>query len=553
MLLLYGLGLFPCLPLFSESGKWVIAAQKFEIASGTENNTVNDKTSELLPADILEKIGDTIIRNVLPDEQFERSKYKLRTERQSLFLQLSAEYKKRDSLVLANYSDYKLKTAIKESEKKIKEIQKKIDTNLEGLKTATEENERKMAEISEGNVESETDDSELSRYRNLFRKMFVKDESLIQQEQLAFYNNDASRLYTPSSDLKELEVTDALYEKAVVSAGINTLLTGTFSKYGDYMSVYVDVYNYPGVKKIGSATEVGTVQELELITNSIAMQIVPFLANSLPVRLEVTMEPVEAVRNSAIYIDGDLQDLRDGEIIIGSGIHTIQFTSDGYKTAETTYSFEGNKAYKIEVNFEKPKSGFLQVGLKKPIEGNLIMNGERALEIEPHKSQIAINGKQILGEFITENGETSFFYVPKKLTFDGSYVVINPKPMDRMAYIEKRRKIMYTSYSIFVISLIPTFYTYANYNNNVNLYVNEQVDYTTAKNWQTATNITRGITIGCAVFWVYELVRYLVAANSVLPQNAKAGKIELPEIQIINNDETNQNEEINETTDGETE
>ena len=47
-----------------------------------------------------------------------------------------------------------------------------------------------------------------------------------------------------------------------------------------------------------------------------------------------------------------------------------------------------------------------------------------------------------------------------------------------------------------------------------------------AEKWQTATNVTRFITIGCGVFWGYELVRYLIAANSVLPQNARAAKEE---------------------------
>ena len=55
----------------------------------------------------------------------------------------------------------------------------------------------------------------------------------------------------------------------------------------------------------------------------------------------------------------------------------------------------------------------------------------------------------------------------------------------------------------------------------MNLYKNYQTDLETARNWQTATNVTRFITIGCGVFWGYELVRYLIAANSVLPQNAK--------------------------------
>ena len=95
--------------------------------------------------------------------------------------------------------------------------------------------------------------------------------------------------------------------------------------------------------------------------------------------------------------------------------------------------------------------------------------------------------------------------------------------MDRMAYIDKRRKIMYGTYSIFIMSLIPTFYTYGNYQNYVNLYKNYQTDSETAHKWQTATNITRFISIGCGVLWCYELVRYLIAANSVLPQNALDG------------------------------
>ena len=82
---------------------------------------------------------------------------------------------------------------------------------------------------------------------------------------------------------------------------------------------------------------------------------------------------------------------------------------------------------------------------------------------------------------------------------------------------------MYASYSVFILSLIPTFYCYGNYQNYTNLYKNYQVDYETADRWQTATNVTRFISIGAGVFWGYELVRYLIAANSVLPQNARSG------------------------------
>ena len=525
LLFIFSVLLFASAPLFCEDNKWTIAAQKFTPDSGTPNNAVNDKTGELIPSDILEKIGNSVVRNVMPDEQFERTKYKLRTERQSLFLQLSAEYKRRDALVLSNYSELKLKSALTDSKKKIKEIQKKIDTNLQEEKKAYEKNAQRMQDVADGKAELENKDSELIRYRKLFKNIFVKDENLIQQEQIHFYKDDYTSLFALSDDVKEKDITDPLYEKKVVSAGINTLITGHFSKFDEYISVYVDVYEFPGAKKIGSVAEVGSVQDLELVTNSIAMQIVPMLSNSLPVELELTIGPEEAASGAKVYVDDELQKIENNKIIVDSGIHTIQFISDGYKNAGTTYSFEGNRKYKIEVTFEKPKLGYLQLGLRKPVEGESLMNGERSLEITNVKSQIAINGKEILGEFIAENGETAFFYIPKNLVFDGSYVTINPKPMDRMAYVDKRRKIMYASYSAFMVSLIPTFYTYGNYKNNVNLYRNYQVDYDTAKSWQTATNITRIISIGCGIFWGYELVRYLIAANSVLPQNARAGDL----------------------------
>ena len=534
-----------CLPLFCESGKWVIAAQKFTADAGTQKDAVTDTTAELLPSDILEKIGTSVVRNVFPEEQFERTKYKLRTERQSLFLQLAAEYKKRDSLVLSNYSDFKLKSALSDSNKKIRELEKKIDTNLESLKKAEEENQKKMAEVEAGNFSENNQDSELLRFKNLFKNIFKKDESLIQKEQIAFYKDNFTELYRPSEDIKDLEVTDPVFSKKISDSGINTLLTGHFSKYGDYISVYVDMYSFPGGRKIGSVAEVGIVQDLEILTTSIAMQLVPLISNSFPVKLQLTITPEEAVAKTDIYIDDALQKVEGGNIIIDSGIHTIQFISEGYKNAGTTYSFEGNRSYKIEVNFEKPKSGFIQVGLRKPLEGDILMNGERALEIDGKKSQIAINGKEILGEFVSENGETAFFYIPKKLTFDGSYVTIKPKPMDRMSYIDKRRKIMYASYSAFMVSLIPTFYTYGNYLNYVDLYKNNQVDFETAKQWQNATNITRAITIGLGVFWGYELVRYLIAANSVLPQNARPGDLSQFELYVPpeSGDDSNDNTE----------
>ena len=312
-----------------------------------------------------------------------------------------------------------------------------------------------MAKLAIELANPENKKTELDRYKALFKNIFVRDESLIQQEQITFYKDDYTALYSLPEDQKALSIADPLCEKSIVSAGINSLITGHFSKYGDYISVYVELYSFPGAKKIGAVTEVGSVQELELINTSIVMQIIPLLANSLPVQLEISIQPEDAKDKTMVYIDNVLQKLENGKLIVDSGINTIQFVSEGYKNAGTTYNFEGNKKYKIDVNFEKPETGYIQIGLRKPIEGNLLMNGERALNLGGNKSQISINGKAILGEFIADNGDTAFFYIPQKMMYDGNYVTINPKPMDRMAYIDKRRKIMYGAYSAFILSFQP--------------------------------------------------------------------------------------------------
>ena len=247
------------------------------------------------------------------------------------------------------------------------------------------------------------------------------------------------------------------------------------------------------------------------------------IVNTLPVKFVFSIEPEEAKEKLSIYVDDVLQKMENDTVSLDSGSHRIQFVSEGYKSAGVTYFFEGNKKYNIEVKFEKPVIGHIQLQLKNELPGNIYANAEPALKFDDRNSQISINGNTILGEFITEDNETAFFYIPKKQTFDGSAVTLNPKQRDRTEYVNTRRKWMYGAYTVFMISLIPTFYTFGNFQINKDLYSKHQIDFETAKRWQTASNISSTISICCGVFWGIELIRYLVAANSVLPQNVKPG------------------------------
>ena len=537
-------------PLFGETGKWVIAAQKFQYTRGQSEGAVQSGVSEMLPSAILENLNRSLQRNVMPDEQLERNLYKLRTERQSLYLQLSSEYKKRDALVLEHYSDSKLKSAIKTEEKKIKEIQDKIDANLKDLKDQTEEATFKMNLISNQTVKNDDEElSEFEKFRQLFKNIFVKDKSLYTPETIAFYRNDSASLFKPSENAVKAGITSGTFEKEVVSAGINSLIVGSITGYGDYISVSAELFLYPGAKSAGVVTEIGSTNDMELISSSIAMQLLPLITNAMPVELIIEIFPATAASNSEIYIDDVLQSNDTNNLILDSGVHNIQFISKNYRTAGTSYYFEGNKRYSIQVNFEELKIGNIQIGLKKNIPGEIYANGVKAIPVTDTKSQISIDGNAILGEFIAENGETSFYYIPKKNVLDGNFVKINPKPMDRMSYIDTRRKWMYGAYSVFMLSLIPAFYTDGQFKNKYQLYNKGQIDYSEAHAYQTAMNITRGIAIGCGVFWGYELVRYLIAANSVLPQKAKRG----PATEFVIPDNSNQTDttEENKIDDGE--
>ena len=537
-------------PLFGETGKWVIAAQKFQYTRGQSEGAVQSGVSEMLPSAILENLNRSLQRNVMPDEQLERNLYKLRTERQSLYLQLSSEYKKRDALVLEHYSDSKLKSAIKTEEKKIKEIQDKIDANLKELKEQTEEATLKMNLISNQTIKNDDEElSEFEKFRQLFKNIFVKDKSLYTPETIAFYRNDSASLFKPSENAVKAGITSGTFEKEVVSANINSLIVGSITGYGDYISVSAELFLYPGAKSAGIVTEIGSTNDMELISSSIAMQLLPLITNAMPVELIIEIFPATAASNSEIYIDDVLQSNDTNNLILDSGVHNIQFISKNYRTAGTSYYFEGNKRYSIQVNFEELKIGNIQIGLKKNIPGEIYANGVKAIPVTDTKSQISIDGNAILGEFIAENGETSFYYIPKKNVLDGNFVKINPKPMDRMSYIDTRRKWMYGAYSVFMLSLIPAFYTDGQFKNKYQLYNKGQIDYSEAHAYQTAMNITRGIAIGCGVFWGYELVRYLIAANSVLPQKAKRGPA--TEFVIPDNSSQTDTTEENKIDDGE--
>ena len=502
----------------TEKSNWTIASQKFVFAKGQSDSSINKALSETIPVSILEKLNKNLERNVMPDEIYSRKSKELLKSRQSLFLQLSSAYQKRDTLFLENISQKALEKKIKEEEKNIREIQKKIDDNLKEQAELSLKTEAQLEQIN--NNVSENNNSELELYKQLFKNIFKNEKSVIQKEQIVFYKNDYSVFYDPSEKTKNLSPLSKEFADEVFSKNINTLMTGTITKYGDYLNVKVEVILYPNAKVIGSFVEIGSIDDLEFITSSLANQIVPSLTNSMPVKVIVRIDPPELQNITRIYIDDVLFNSSES-FILESGVHNVQFVADNYQTVGTDYYFEGNTQYSIDVKLTEKKDGQITLALVKPVFGDIFANGQPVEKETNRKSKISINGNEILGEFLSEDGENAFFYIPQKQLLEDNFVSINPKPYDREKYIDTRRKWMYGSYSLLIVSLIPTFISAGELNNAVKLYNDGIWDYNKAKPYENTANICSAISIGCGVLFVFELIRYFYAANSVLPQKAK--------------------------------
>ena len=128
----------------------------------------------------------------------------------------------------------------------------------------------------------------LEKYSQAFSNFLKQNQDEEIYEKISIYNKDSSVLYKLSDE--NILIDDPKAEQQILNSKINALITGQITAFGEYLSVTVEVYLFPGAKKIGTVTEVGTVQELELFASSIAEQIIPILTNSMPVTLKINLE-----------------------------------------------------------------------------------------------------------------------------------------------------------------------------------------------------------------------------------------------------------------------
>ena len=541
----------------AQEHNWSLAGYKFSYTQKNISSKMSDSVAISIPSLILEQIAENLHRKPRAQELLDRKSYDFRKERLSLFLQLSKEVKNRDAIFLQNYSKGRLKRKLKESDAKIAKIHRQIDENLDAEKKSIEKfsdaikkDEERDKDILEGKTVLETES------KNTFAQFFKSDDDEIQSaplEKIVLYGNDSGKLFVFSDVQSNVESSEEdlfqsyQFQKACVDSRINGLITGNITVYGSYISVQAKLYQYPGARVIGYAVETGMSDDIDLISKSIAMQLTPKIAQSMPVEIEFNVESDDALSTTSLAIDDVIYKTVPQKVRVQSGPHSILFFADGYKSVSMDYSFTGNRRFNVSVKMEKKNYGEVNIAVLKNLTGSLFVNGVLGGKIDP-KSQIAkikLDGKLILGHFIDEEGLAADFYVPQNLMAMEN-LKVNLKAFDKSKYIDVRRRWMYASYSALIVSLVPAFYCYGNHVSSAKAYNDGAgMSYETARKWETASNICVGISAGCGALFLFELFRYLKAANSVIPTKAKKiSSKELTKIQLrTEKDGENQNHE----------
>ena len=348
------------------AGDWVIAAREFTFTQKGSHSEAEKSLCKMVPSLILDQLN-TEARRVPPVDEMNARKYEsLLQERQALFLELSAAVKRRDSVLVQESNARSIKKKIESEEKKIQEIQDKIQANLDEsqkympgvLIPSTEEND-KEAEVLPG------------------------------AEKLALYKGDSSSLFVPSEDVLKEGVKSRRYEKAVIDAKINAMISGSITIYERYLSINTEITLYPGAKTISTVMEVGSMDDIARIARSTAQKILPVIVNTSGTALHFEIEPAELTSKARVTVDG-LPVKIDSPIIVPASTHTIEIQCPGYITQTVTYLFQDSPHFVIHVPLKEQSDGMFSVVLKDPADGQMYFNSE-AIGNGLYGAQVSIN------------------------------------------------------------------------------------------------------------------------------------------------------------------
>lgn len=489
---------------------WILAAIPFEFENVDLTAEFSKAIAEDIPSLILEQVSSQAIRVPSAREILNRNRDELRTERLALFLELSKAEKTRDSIVLQNVTEKKMKKLLEAQEAVISELHKKISENLQ-------KNDRSGKNATDDILKEESFFDAPKGPRDFFASG---------QEPISIYNDDPSKLFTLPKDVSSTDYSGYAFENAVNSAKIKGLISGSIRAYGGYAAVTAELHLYPGGTLSATVTEVGLLSSPLQLARNLARSLMPQIANNPPVVLQIAVEPPEAFQKVVVGLDGIIFPSVPNSLVTDRGMHELSFEAEGFRNAYVSYSFSEKNSYKIDVSMipENPKT--VSIRLVNPVPGIFSSDAVNSFSLSPEdpETQISVDGRPVIGHFTSEHDISSFFYISEAMLAKNDSFEIDALDYDVGENIEKRRRKMYTAYSALIMSLPFSFYNYGTFVNKLNGNASGIVDADEVERWRNRALVCVGISTSLGVVFAYQLVRYLFSTNAVLPQTVDASE-----------------------------
>lgn len=504
----------------SNRDKWIIAAEELSIISSENKTTVNASViaaAKQIPQLILGHVTEGMQRIVVSSEQFERDKYNLLKQRQSLFSEYSSLVQKRDAVIFSKVSKDEVKQKIAEAEEKIKEVKEKILKNIE------EENK-----IKTGPTDSEKEK------RNFFVNLFSSDAKE-KIEEVAIWQNDKTKLFSFTETFTDEYAYKQELEKSIIDKKINGLMTGTIQAIGEFISVSMELRQYPGGNLYATANEVGLIYDTETIANSLSTQLLPSLINTIPVKIDLLILPEIVATESVIYIGDDIYRGSHNQIFVQPGICNLRIETPNYKSVNLNYDFSNQKEFFVTVQLREVNT--FNLFLFPNIEDEGLTLNLNALP-KGNRTNISINGKKVYGEILDKNNWSNFFIIDTQNIQANSQLAVNAPINDITEKINKTRRQLYNSYGLLMLS-VPLYFV-----------GKTVIDQNYGGLIEDATTIHKGlywggigVLVSSLTNFAVQLTRFLLATNEVLPQNYTKKNVAPHEL-IEDIEESNLNDNI---------
>ncbi len=463
-----------------EDEKWIFSSTQFD------SNMEGDEIATLIPQYILQNFPQSLMRSVSIEEQYRLDVQALDDSIREFYEDLQSKTYERDILLFSQ-----------DESNTVLEKQKKIEEEIETLKQ----------EIENANSDK--------------RALEQKSYEIVEKE---------INLFNDSVDLYALSNTSDFFEPRDVDA----LITGSIIHTDDFVFVTVYLTLYPGKVVILELQELDTITSIQSMSKRIAEKIYTALTSKNEISIAFSILPQEAQENAIIHINGQLLEFEENEenaqVTLTEGLYEFYIESPGYEGLAVNYNFFESE-YLVKINLKPIDVSNVSFSIPSP-NGTIFLNTQKMLQetmadnptLDDNTTQgiVSVNGFPALGEFVSEDGNTTWFLLNEGLDrplSDPNYsFTFEPETKNYAEIIENNRKRMYNSYAALIVSLPLYFIANGQYINEYNSWASGNSAGENVAGWEIARNITMGASIGLGVNFLVQLGLYIYSANAILPE-----------------------------------